>query len=55
MPATSPAKLPPHAHTWSVMTRAYAAINRHEIPATPDWVNIDHDAEQRSRSGDMTA
>ena len=32
-----------HAHTWSVITRAYAALNRHEQPATtPDWVNIDH-------------
>ena len=32
-----------HAHTWSVIARAYAALNRHELPATtPDWVNIDH-------------
>ena len=32
-----------HAHTWSVITRAYAALNRREtLPATPDWVNIDH-------------
>jgi DNA-binding SARP family transcriptional activator len=32
-----------HAHTWSVITQAYAALNRHEIPATtPDWVAIDH-------------
>ncbi|ORA97076.1 regulator [Mycobacterium mantenii] len=32
-----------HAHTWSAITRAYAALNRHEHPATtPDWVNIDH-------------
>ena len=42
-PDTSPAKRPTHAHTWSVIARAYAALNRHEIPATtPDWVNIDH-------------
>ena len=28
-----------HAHTWSVVAGAYAAFNRHEIPATtPDWV-----------------
>ena len=34
-----------HAHTWSAIARAYAAINRHELPATtPDWVNIDHRA-----------
>ena len=32
-----------HAHTWSVIARAYAALNRHELPATtPDWVNVDH-------------
>ena len=32
-----------HAHTWSVIARAYAALNRRELPATtPDWVNIDH-------------
>ena len=32
-----------HAHTWSVVAGAYAAFNRHELPATtPDWVNIDH-------------
>ena len=32
-----------HAHTWSVVTGAYAAFNRRELPATtPDWVNIDH-------------
>ena len=40
-----------HAHTWSVIAGAYAALNRHELPATtPDWVNIDHRRErQRSR------
>ena len=28
-----------HAHTWSVIARAYAAFNRRELPATtPDWV-----------------
>ena len=32
-----------HAHTWSVIARAYAAFNRHELPSTtPDSVNIDH-------------
>ena len=41
--ATLPAKRPPYAHTWSVIAGAYAAFNRHELPAmTPDWVNIDH-------------
>jgi len=32
-----------HAQTWSRITRAYAALNRHQVPATtPDWVVIDH-------------
>ncbi len=32
-----------HSHTWSVITRGYAALNRHELPpTTPDWVNVDH-------------
>jgi hypothetical protein len=33
----------PYGHTWSVITRAYAAANRNELPAhTPDWVTLDH-------------
>ncbi|BBZ14762.1 BTAD domain-containing putative transcriptional regulator [Mycobacterium branderi] len=33
----------PHAHTWSVIANGYAALNRHELPATtPDLVTIDH-------------
>ena len=32
-----------HSHTWSVISQAYAALNRRELPATtPDWANIDH-------------
>ncbi len=32
-----------HAHTWSIITRAYSALNRREaLPTTPDWINIDH-------------
>ena len=32
-----------HAHTWSVVSGAYASMNRHELFATtPDWVNVDH-------------
>ena len=32
-----------HARTWSVISLAYTAMNRHELPATtPDWINIDH-------------
>ena len=39
-----------HAHTWSVIAEAFAAFNRHELPATtPDWVNIDHRRGTRSR------
>ncbi len=35
-----------HSRTWSVIADAYAALNRHELPATtPDWVNIDHRGE----------
>ena len=32
-----------HAQTWSIITAAVAALNRHEIPATtPDYVIFDH-------------
>jgi hypothetical protein len=32
-----------HSHTWSVLSGMYAAINRHELPATtPDCPHIDH-------------
>ncbi|WP_231996728.1 BTAD domain-containing putative transcriptional regulator [Mycobacterium scrofulaceum] len=32
-----------HSLTWSVITHAYAAANRHELPpTTPDWSNVDH-------------
>ncbi|HEY7051245.1 MAG TPA: BTAD domain-containing putative transcriptional regulator [Mycobacterium sp.] len=47
----------PHAHTWSVIARAHAAINRRELSATtPDWVNIDHRRLARTelRTGDLT-
>jgi len=46
----------PHAHTWSVIARGYAALNRREIPATsPDWVNIDHRRSTSFEPGDMIA
>ena len=40
-----------HAHTWSVIAGVYAALNRHELPATtPDWVEHRPPArDQRSR------
>jgi DNA-binding SARP family transcriptional activator len=32
-----------YAHAWSLVTRAYAALNRRQLPeAAADWVNIDH-------------
>ena len=45
-----------HAHTWSVISQAYAALNRHELPATtPGWVNIDHRSTQRVEADDLGA
>ena len=45
-----------HAHTWSVMRGAFAAINRHELPErTPDWVNIDHRRGAAFAPGEVTA
>jgi DNA-binding SARP family transcriptional activator len=45
-----------YAHTWSLIVRAFAAINRHELPElTPDWVNIDHRRGAAFATGDMSA
>ncbi len=45
----------PHAHTWSVISKAYAALNRRELAATtPDWVNIDHRSVVAAAPGDLT-
>ena len=45
-----------HSQTWSVIARAYTAMNRHELPATtPDWVNIDHRRGIAFAPGDATA
>nr|WP_193791131.1 BTAD domain-containing putative transcriptional regulator [Mycobacterium paraense] len=45
-----------HAHTWSTIAGAYAAMNRHEVPAvTPDWVNIDHRRGAFFAPGEMPA
>ncbi len=45
-----------HSHTWSLLTRASAAFNRHVMPpTTPDWVNIDHRKVTAFAPGDMTA
>ena len=45
-----------HARTWSVITRVYTALNRHEISAaTPDWVTVDHRPVQRIGAEDVRA
>ena len=45
-----------HTHTWSLITEAFAAINRHELPElTPDWVNVDHRRGAAFAAGEMTA
>ncbi|WP_374024430.1 BTAD domain-containing putative transcriptional regulator [Mycobacterium sp. HNNTM2301] len=45
-----------HAGTWSVIAEAYAALNRHELPAaTQDWVNVDHRRLAMIEAGDLTA
>ena len=44
----------PHAHSWTVITREFAALNRRELPATtPDWVNIDHRRGASFAPGEM--
>jgi class 3 adenylate cyclase len=45
-----------HSHTWSVIARAIAAFNRHELPEfIPDWVNIDHRRARWFAPGNLTA
>ncbi|MEB3032874.1 BTAD domain-containing putative transcriptional regulator [[Mycobacterium] nativiensis] len=45
-----------HARTWSVIAEFYAAISRHEPPATtPDWVSIDHRRGTTVAPGDAIA
>ena len=45
-----------NAHTWSVIARAIAAFNRHELPEfMPDWVNVDHRRARWFAPGDLTA
>lgn len=42
--------------SWSVVTRAYAALNRRELPATtPDWVNVDHRRGRAFAPGELFA
>ncbi|WP_416585331.1 BTAD domain-containing putative transcriptional regulator [Mycolicibacterium elephantis] len=43
-----------YSDTWSRVTDAYAALNRHELPlTTPDWVNLDHRGATAFASGDL--
>lgn len=45
-----------HAHTWSAIARAYAAIRQHELgPMTPDFVNIDHRRGAAYAPGELIA
>nr|WP_233213342.1 BTAD domain-containing putative transcriptional regulator [Mycobacterium sp. QGD 101] len=45
-----------YAHVWSVMTHAYSAMNRHELPATtPNWANIDHRRAASFEPGELFA
>jgi hypothetical protein len=45
-----------YAHTWSAVTDAFAAINRHEFPpTTPDWVNVDHRRATPFAPNDLSA
>jgi hypothetical protein len=46
----------PYSQAWSVITQAYAALNRRELPpAKPDWVNVDHRRGIAFAPGDLTA
>jgi hypothetical protein len=43
-------------HAWSVITKSYAATNRHELPpTTPDWENADHRRAIGFAPGDLQA
>ena len=45
-----------HANTWRVISGSYAAINRHERPATTtDWINVEHRREIAMGPGDLFA
>jgi hypothetical protein len=45
-----------YSQTWSIITQAYAAVNRGELaPTKPDWINIDHRRGIAFAPGEMTA
>jgi hypothetical protein len=44
-----------HAGTWSVIAKAHAALNRHELPPmTSDCIDMDHRGVTSRASGDLT-
>ena len=46
----------PHAHTWSVIAKGYAAFNRRELLATtPEWESVDHRRGAGFAPGEMIA
>ncbi|MEW2482251.1 BTAD domain-containing putative transcriptional regulator [Mycobacterium sp. NPDC049093] len=46
----------PYSETWSVISRAFATLNRREVPPiSPDWVNIDHRRGTGFATGDQIA
>ena len=45
-----------HARTWSVVSRAFAALNRRELaPTTPDWAAVSHRRLLASEADNLTA
>lgn len=45
-----------HAHTWTVITRAYASLNSYEMPqTTTDFVSLDHRTGAAFAPGDLIA
>ncbi len=45
-----------HSHTWTLVTRAYEALNRRQLfKTTVDWVNIDHRRLASIAAGDLGA
>ncbi|WP_240630824.1 BTAD domain-containing putative transcriptional regulator [Mycolicibacterium sp. GF69] len=45
-----------YATTWSLVTNAFAGLNRREfVPTTPDWANIDHRQLTGFKPGDLQA
>jgi hypothetical protein len=43
----------PYANTWTAVVGTYAALNRHEIPAAPNWINVDHRRGTTVATGDI--